>query len=44
MPSGDYVGGVAVEIVAGAVVAGGGGRVGVAGGDLHVAEQDYEVA
>jgi hypothetical protein len=36
--SGDSAGGVAVEVVAGAVVAAGGAGVGVAGGVLDVSE------
>jgi len=34
---------MAVEVVAGAVVAGGGSWVGVAGGDLYVAQVDAGV-
>ena len=40
---GDDVAGVAVEVVAGPVVAGGGARIGVAGGDLDVSEGDAGV-
>jgi hypothetical protein len=40
---GDDVAGVAVKIVAGPVVAGGGPRIGVAGGDLDVSQSDARV-
>ena len=36
---GDDVAGVAVEVVAGSVVSGGGSRVGVSGRDLHVSQR-----
>ena len=39
----DNVGGVAVEVLASAVIDGRGARVGVAGGDLNIPERDTGV-